>query len=372
MPETGDHYRIAVYTAVCQNSAERAKQLADIVALEVKFLTKIIEYSFIVHIFTNIILNLEFLIIFALKFIMKLLHLIIALSALLLPFSAEAQLLYKVEGKDLSSPSYIFGTHHLAPVSFLDSVSGLKSALENVEAVVGEIDMTGSSVAMAMQMQPYMTAPEDSILSKVYSPQRFEQLNMMFEKGDIMPGVNLYALERLKPMAVINLVSISIFRKSMPDYDPSAQIDAILQKYAVDSGKRVIALETPARQAELLFDFQPISVQAESLALLLENPEEAADNARELNKAYLSHDIMKLKDLSFKDPEGDDPFMEALVDRRNRDWAERLDTIFRERPVLVACGALHLPGENGLLNLLRHKGYTITAIDKAPDTEIIF
>ena len=303
---------------------------------------------------------------------MKILYFIAALSALLFPFGADAQLLYKVEGENLPAPSYIFGTHHLAPVSFLDSVSGLKEALLNTDAVAGEIDMTGSSVAMAMQMQPYMTAPEDSILSKVYSPQRFEQLNLMFEKGDIMPGVNLYALERLKPMAVINLVSISIFRKTMPDYDPSAQIDAILQKYAVESGKRVIALETPARQAELLFNFQPISVQAESLALLLENPEEAAENARELNKAYLDHDIATLKDLSFKDPNGDDPFMEALVDRRNTDWTERLDSIFRQQPVLVACGALHLPGEKGLLNLLKQKGYTITAVDVPQKRENIF
>ena len=54
-------------------------------------------------------------------------------------FSANAQLLWKVSGNGLNQPSYIIGTHHLAPFSIMDSIAGLQKAMkENVgNAVTG-------------------------------------------------------------------------------------------------------------------------------------------------------------------------------------------------------------------------------------------
>lgn len=278
--------------------------------------------------------------------------------------SAHAQLLYKVEGNNISQPSYIFGTHHLVPLSFLDSVNGLHEALDSVNVVVGEIDMTGNSMAMAMAMQPYMTAPQDSTLSKLFTPREFVELNKKFEDLNVLPGVNLYALETLKPMAVINLVTISLFRETMPDFDPENQIDAYLQRAALNDNKHVVGLETPERQAELLFNFKPLTVQAESLAKLLEHPEKISQNAREMNKAYLAQDPEALFQLSFKDEDDmeDAAFVEALLDKRNKDWTTKLIELMDETPVLLVCGALHLPGDNGVISMLRNAGYTITPI----------
>ena len=47
-------------------------------------------------------------------------------------FSAQAQLLWKVEGNGLAKPSYIFGTHHVAPSDMISRVSGLTEALDAV------------------------------------------------------------------------------------------------------------------------------------------------------------------------------------------------------------------------------------------------
>ena len=51
--------------------------------------------------------------------------------------------------------------------------------------------------------------------------------------------------------------------------------------------------------------------------------------------------------------------MEALIYSRNRNWAEKLVKIMPERTCLVCVGAGHLPGPQGLLQLLRDKGYTV-------------
>ena len=56
-------------------------------------------------------------------------------------FSAQAQILYRISGNDLKSPSYIVGTYHLAPASFADSIPGMREAIENTNQVCGELDM---------------------------------------------------------------------------------------------------------------------------------------------------------------------------------------------------------------------------------------
>ena len=61
---------------------------------------------------------------------------LLMLLALLISFimNANAQLLYKISGNGLTQPSYIIGTYHLAPVSFVDSIPGLKEAMDAIEA----------------------------------------------------------------------------------------------------------------------------------------------------------------------------------------------------------------------------------------------
>jgi uncharacterized protein len=59
-----------------------------------------------------------------------------------------------------------------------------------------------------------------------------------------------------------------------------------------------------------------------------------------------------------------DLVQEALIDRRNRAWIDRITTEAAKRPVLVAFGALHLSGESGVLNLLARDGWTISRLDQ--------
>ena len=80
-----------------------------------------------------------------------------------------------------------------------------------------------------------------------------------------------------------------------------------------------------------------------------------------LVEAYLAQDLSQLEAI-ITDPEigGDDAeAMDALIYDRNRSWAEKLVTMMPERSCLVCVGAGHLPGNQGLLQLLRDRGYTV-------------
>ena len=72
-------------------------------------------------------------------------------------FSANAQLLWKVSGNGLNQPSYIIGTHHLAPFSIMDSIAGLKKAMNEPQQVYGEMKMSEMQSPATMEVIPRRT-----------------------------------------------------------------------------------------------------------------------------------------------------------------------------------------------------------------------
>lgn len=273
---------------------------------------------------------------------------------------ASAQVLYKVEGNGLKQPSYIFGTHHLAPTSVINNF-GADKPFEGASIVVGEIDMTQNPMEMQLAMQPHMMAPADSTLTKVLPADKMPSLNEEFKKWAPMPGMELQMLDPMKPMVVTTMVSVGITADAIPDYNPNDQLDTWFQKTGAEKGKKIVALETAEQQAALLFDFTPIFLQAEALVELLTDPKKSVENAQTLTKAYMEQDMDAMMEISRKDDDHPE-FMEALLDKRNADWLTKLPAIFNEGSAFVAVGALHLPGDKGVLEGLRKLGYTVTPV----------
>ncbi len=283
---------------------------------------------------------------------------------LILCASASAQIFYKVEGNGLKTPSYIFGTHHLAPLSVIDSVPGCRDAYKAAGQVVGEIDMTLDQMELAMKMQPYMLAPSDSTLSKVIAPEDFKRINEEFKKWAPMPGMELTMLDMMKPMVVTSMVSVEMVKKKLPGFNPNEQLDTYFQLQGKATGKKIKGLETPEFQAEVLYGTDPISKQAESLVEILDNPDDGVEKSKKLNEAYLAQDLEALYELAKSENEDSTAFIDILINKRNDDWIAKLPALMKEAPTFVAVGALHLPGENGVIAGLRKAGYKVTAIKK--------
>ena len=73
--------------------------------------------------------------------------------------------------------SYVLGTHHLAPLSILDSIAGIKQAMTEVEQVYGEIVMAEMQTPAAMQqMQQAILLPGDTTLHTLYTPAQYHSL----------------------------------------------------------------------------------------------------------------------------------------------------------------------------------------------------
>lgn len=294
---------------------------------------------------------------------LRILTILFAAVAMALPGSA--QLLYKVEGNGLASPSYIFGTHHRVPLSVLDSVPSWKSAFDGSRQVVGEVDLSGGQMSVAMRMQPYMMAPVDSTLSKVLSKEDYARASREFKK--IVPDnmLDLSALDMLKPQSISALVTKVIYDKDINPQESQEQLDSYFQTLARENGKTIVGLESVEQQAELLFCTRPIKDQAESLLEILDNPEELAEEAAKLTDSYMKQDLGALLEISEKEKENDESaknFFHLVLDKRNADWISKLPGIMAEAPSFIAVGALHLAGDRGIVEGLRSKGFTVTPI----------
>ena len=283
------------------------------------------------------------------------------LSLMLLALVAQAQLLWKVSGNNLSRPSYILGTYHFAPAAMIDKIPGMQQALEGCDVVVGEIEnesmLNPKSQAMAAKA---MIAPRDSTLDKLYTPEEYKIVEEVFNKYFGAMGVKLSQMKMFKPSAISTQMQAIQAARYFPTLDVNDLIDMAVQNRANKAGKPSLAFESVKEQIDLLFN-TPIAQQAQDLLEACKEDDKFAEQSSALVEAYMTQDLSKLEAI-ITDPElgGDDAeTMDALIYDRNRSWAQKLATMMPERACLVCVGAGHLPGAQGLLQLLRDRGYTV-------------
>ena len=124
----------------------------------------------------------------------KLLGILLFISIAL---SANAQLLWKVSGKGLEKPSYIFGTYHLSPLSIKDSIAAMPQAMSETAQVYGEVVMSEMATPAFMQsMQQQMMMPKDTTLQSLFTPEQYEEVGKAIKENMM---VDIAMLAQLKP-----------------------------------------------------------------------------------------------------------------------------------------------------------------------------
>ena len=281
---------------------------------------------------------------------------------------AQAQLLWRVSGNGLKSPSYVMGTYHLAKVAFVDSVPQLRQAMSDCQQVAGEMDMTklmndGDAI---MRMHRSMMLPEGTTIEGVLSGDELSRFNAFLTNtlGGDFKNPMLVTLARMKPAAILTQLQVVLCMKMDPGFNPNEQFDTYFQQFALDYGKQVVGLETMDEQVDLLFNQTSLKRQAEQLMCLVDDPDYQTSLLRRIIGAYYAQDLDRVETLMSEKrhntcdstPEEE----ELLIYARNARWAKALPSLMAARSTLVVVGAAHLPGNRGLLELLRKAGYEVT------------
>lgn len=294
-----------------------------------------------------------------------------ALVAVFTVAGANAQLLYKISGKDLKAPSYIIGTHHLANVGFVNKIAGVKDALTSTEQVYGEVrwdDMTNPDSLKVMQAA--MMLPDGQSLKTVLSAEQYKKLDAVITQ---MMGVGLSnpqvgaQMGKMSPAALSTQLQVLMFmQKHMGEYDPSSTFDQYFQAQAKHNNEPVGGLETLAFQTDLLYKGSDMKRQVEQLMCLLDNQEFYEQMMESMTDAFYAQDLDALKAAMDKKLGGTcdstPEELAQLIDNRNADWAKKMPAIMAAKPTFFVVGAGHLPGAKGVLQLLKDAGYTVEAV----------
>ena len=276
--------------------------------------------------------------------------------------AAQAQLLWKVTGNGLNRPCYILGTHHMAPSSMIDKIAGIDAAIEGCDIVVGEVEKDSlMSKEVQARMAQAMIAPADSSLNTLLTPAEYSIVERVFNKYFSTMGVKLSQMKNLKPNAISTQMQAMQAIKYFPNFNANDLIDVAVQTRANDAGKPSAGLESIQEQIDLLFNGS-LREQARGLVETCKQDEFFQVQSVALADAYMAQDLDKLFEVMTDATKGGDSEeqMEALLYSRNRVWVEKLKMMMPERACLVCVGAGHLPGDKGLLQLLRNEGFNVT------------
>ena len=274
-----------------------------------------------------------------------------AVAALAQAGNANNTLLWKISGKNLSKPSYLFGTIHMLCADNIELSTNLRDAIKTSDRVYLELDM--DNMFEMLSVMGKMKMRNDTTLADLLTEEEYKQVKTFFSSQNSLIPFSM--LETYKPMlAASTLMQASLNCKKQ------VAMEQLVMKEAKAGGKKINGLETMAFQMSI-FDSIPYSVQAKQLYQYVANYNKESGNTEfeELTNAYLSQQLEKLEEITNREEMGMAAFTEVLLYRRNEAWTKKMDELMPNQSLVVAVGAGHLPGERGVINLLRKAGYKV-------------
>lgn len=264
-------------------------------------------------------------------------------------------LLWRISGKDLQRPSYLFGTMHMLCADDIELSDSLRSAIRTADNVYLELDLENLFEMMGAMQQ--MGMRNDTTLADLLTKEEYNRVKKHFEeKGSMLP---FSMLEKYKPLLTASMLA----EQQVSSCDHVISMEQLIMKEAKRSRVDIKGLETMNFQLGI-FDKIPYGLQAKQLHKMIV---QSADNKNDssikmLTDAYRKQQLEKLEEITMQEDMGIQNFTDLLLYSRNIAWADKLQSLMKENALVVAVGAGHLPGKKGVINLLRQKGYKVEPV----------
>jgi uncharacterized protein YbaP (TraB family) len=261
-------------------------------------------------------------------------------------------LLWEISAPGMS-PSFVFGTIHSEDPEVLRLATPVRKAFDAAQQVVVEALMDADAMAYSSSAMLLM---DGRLLADIIGQSLFKKVSSAIQSR----GIPEVVLEHMKPWAAAVTLS-------MPASGTGEVLDMALYRQALEAGKQVYGLETIQEQLQI-FDALSEKDQVSLLQDTIENFALIDAMHAELLAAWKQRDLDRLLAINAEAMEEDgdrqlaDDIQQRLIIERNRRMAERMQPHLKAGGAFVAIGALHLPGEEGVLNLLQRQGYTVRAV----------
>ena len=294
----------------------------------------------------------------------KFYRLVIVLSGILLTASqvidAQAKsasptngILYKITGKGLTKPSYLFGTVHVICQQDMFSKEKLGDYLDKTDRLIMELDL--DNLGEIAEMAKGISLPDGKTLKNILTPEQYVKVDEM-----VLNSLGFHAenVQSISPVALQVMILSS--PKMLGCSSPSAY-EIVLTQLAEAKKKPIEGLETAAFQRQTV-DSIPLEAQAKILYEMALDPMKSVNDFKQLIAVYKLQDSEKLYEM-ISGQIGMDKDMEShLVDARNKTWVPKLEAMMKEKSSFIAVGGGHLGGPGGLVSSLRSEGYRVDPI----------
>lgn len=272
------------------------------------------------------------------------------ISILSINVFAQSSLLWKIEGNNITKPIYLFGTIHLIPGDKFSVSKKLDSIALNSDNVVFEMKLDDPELAqISLKKLALDSVPK---LEMLYTKKEYKKLTKKLKDM----GIPYVLFEQFKPFVLQQQV-LSTLVSNPKGYE--TYFLGLVKSKKVQIG----GLDSPEVQLSSI-DSIPLKIQAKSLYDLVMKPEKSQEELRKLFEVYQSNDVDKIFDYINKEKDFSS-LSNSLLDIRNLRWIDTMVSMFdNNQSYFIAVGAAHLGGPQGLIKLLRDKGYSVTAISK--------
>ena len=258
--------------------------------------------------------------------------------------------LWVIEDAAGDTAGWLFGTIHALP----DAAQWRTPALEQAIAQAGEL------VVEVRDLDPARVAAAFAALSQDRPGPPLAQRLAPDARADLAEvlareGVSAAPYDRLETWAA----ALALARLG----DGAGSENGVDRALLAQFGPRPVRELEGAEEQLAIFDRLPERDQRVLLAAVIEEERGGEDQAADLAGAWLAGDIARMERLMRRGMLADPALYEALLARRNRAWAAQLAAVLdAKRRSLVAVGAAHMLGPDGLPALLAARGYRIRRI----------
>ena len=273
------------------------------------------------------------------------------------------------------APSYLYGTMHVSDERATDLAPAVRARIAAADTVALEVKEIADPAAMQAKMAPLAAKSlylDGTTLGSRLRPEHRDTLRAALEKEGRIPWA---AAQRMRPwllMSAMLVPSCESARKA----EGRPIVDRLIADLAAEAGRPLIGLETVESQVETLAGL-PEPVMLRALANVASLGPRIDDVFETSVALYETGEIAKLWAL-MQDPafdggtsvetdaeraEGYAAFQGRVIDARNATMVEALEPLLAAGNAFAAVGALHLPGERGMLRMLERRGWRVSPME---------
>jgi uncharacterized protein YbaP (TraB family) len=255
---------------------------------------------------------------------------------------------------DADSTLYLFGTVHVLRPDTAWGSARVDAALDASQNLILEVSDPGDQAAVIPLVQQYGLSPARP-LSSLLTPEELVDL----DSAARTIGASAAQMDPLRPWLAGITLSLAPLLKA--GYDPQSGVELILKARAAAAGKPVTGLETLDKQIGVLAGLSE-ETQLAFLRSTLEEYDEAATELDALVAAWAAGDVEAINRIGVVEMrEESEEVYQALLVRRNADWADQIQTLLAGSGVtFIAVGSAHLAGEDSVQEILTDRGVQVT------------